>query len=61
LVAVLTSHFHGAVNELALILGGMALEAGFGGLVPQFKVGVVSGLDVGAFGIFGGINFINSA
>jgi hypothetical protein len=60
LVAVLTSHLRGGVDELALNFGGVTLKAGFGVLVRQFKVGVVSRLDVGALGILSGLEFVNS-
>ena len=58
-MAVLTPHPHRRVYKLPLILGGMALEAGFGISVFGVKVRVVGGLKIRVVGGVSSRNFAN--
>jgi hypothetical protein len=49
LVTVLAAHCHGRVDKLPLILGRMALEAGFSLKVLCFKIGMIRRFKVMGF------------
>jgi len=49
LMAVLTPHPHRRMNKFSLILGGMALQAGFGLQVQRFDIGVFRRISSGKF------------